>query len=46
MELNVELFTEYMGKPDMQEAVSKWLGSQVYDRLSARLLGEAKQDVS
>lgn len=36
MELNEELFTDYMGKPDMQELVSKWLGSQVYDRLSSR----------
>ena len=35
MELNEELFTDYMGKPDVQELVSKWLGSQVYDRLSA-----------
>ncbi len=35
MDLNEELFTDYMGKPDMQELVSKWLGSQVYDRLSA-----------
>ncbi|MDE2176891.1 MAG: type I restriction endonuclease subunit R, partial [Xanthomonadaceae bacterium] len=34
MELNEELFTDYMGKPEMQELVSKWLGSQVYDRLS------------
>jgi len=35
MELNEELFTDYMGKPEMQELVSKWLSSQVYDRLSA-----------
>jgi type I restriction enzyme R subunit len=35
MELNEELFTDYMGKPEMQELVSKWLGSQVYDRISA-----------
>ena len=34
MELNEELFTDYMAKPDMQDLVSKWLGSQVYDRLS------------
>jgi type I restriction enzyme R subunit len=34
MELNEELFTDYMGKPEMQDLVSKWLGSQVYDRLS------------
>ena len=34
MDLNEELFTDYMGKPDMQELVSKWLGCQVYDRLS------------
>jgi type I restriction enzyme, R subunit len=36
MELNEELFAQYMGKPEMQELVSKWLGSQVYDRLSGR----------
>ena len=35
MELNEELFTDYMSKPEMQELVSKWLGSQVYERLSA-----------
>lgn len=35
MELNEELFTEYMGKPEMQELVSKWLGSQIYDRLNS-----------
>jgi type I restriction enzyme R subunit len=35
MELNEELFTDYMGKPEMQDVVSKWLGSQVYDRLSS-----------
>ena len=34
MELNEELFTNYMGKPEMQELVSKWLGGQVYARLS------------
>ena len=34
MELNEELFTDYMGKPDLQELISKWLGSQVYGRLS------------
>ena len=35
MELNEELFTNYMGKPEMQELVSKWLGGQIYERLSA-----------
>ena len=34
MELNEELFTDYMGKPEMQELISRWLGSQVYDRLA------------
>jgi len=34
MELNEELFTHYISKPEMQELVSKWLGSQVYDRLA------------
>ena len=33
MELNEELFTDYMSKPEMRELVSKWLGGQVYDRL-------------
>ncbi len=33
MELNEELFTDYMSKPELQELVSKWLGSQVYERL-------------
>ena len=36
MELNEELFTDYMGKPDLQALVSTWLGGQVYDRLSRR----------
>jgi type I restriction enzyme R subunit len=35
MEMNEELFGEYMGKPELQELVSKWLGSQVYERLLA-----------
>lgn len=35
MELNEELFTDYMSKPEMQNLVSKWLGSQVYERLVA-----------
>jgi type I restriction enzyme, R subunit len=35
MELNEKLFTDYMGKPDVQDLVSKWLGSQVYERLSS-----------
>lgn len=34
MELNEELFADYMGKPGLQELVSKWLGSQVYGQLS------------
>lgn len=35
MELNEELFTDYMDRPEMQELASKSLGSQVYDRLPA-----------
>ena len=35
MELNEKLFTDYMGKPDVKDLVSKWLGSQVYERLSS-----------
>jgi len=34
MQLNEELFADYMGKPDMQELISKWIGSRVYERLS------------
>lgn len=34
MELNDELFADYMTKPDLQELVSKWLGAQVYDQLN------------
>lgn len=33
MELNEELFTDYMSKPELQDVVAKWLGRQVYDRL-------------
>jgi type I restriction enzyme R subunit len=33
MELNEELFADYMSKPDMQELISSWLGNQVFDRL-------------
>jgi hypothetical protein len=33
MELNEELFTDYMSKLELQDVVSNWLGSQVYDRL-------------
>ena len=36
MELNEDLFTDYMGKPEMQELVSKWLGSKVYEKLSTK----------
>ncbi len=39
MELNEDLFTDYMSKPDLQELVSKWLGSQVYERLSTQKKG-------
>ncbi|MBN8213795.1 MAG: type I restriction endonuclease subunit R [Xanthomonadales bacterium] len=47
MELNEELFTDYMGKPEMQELVSKSLGSQVYDRFSAlRARGEGASGIS
>lgn len=35
MELNEELFADYMSKPEMQELVSQWLGGQVYDRLGS-----------
>jgi type I restriction enzyme R subunit len=34
MELNEELFADYMGKPGLQELVSKWLGNQVYQKLT------------
>lgn len=32
MELNEELFTDFMSKPDLQELVTKMLGSQIYTR--------------
>lgn len=35
MDLNEELFTNYMGNRDLQEVVSKWLGEQVYRRVSS-----------
>lgn len=48
MELNEELFAGYMGKPEMQELVSRSLGSQVYERLSLNrhlaLLNKEKLD--
>jgi len=34
MELNEDLFSDYMSKPELQELVSKSMGSQVYERLT------------
>ncbi len=34
MDLNEELFTNYMSNPEMQDVVSKWLGEQVYKRFT------------
>jgi type I restriction enzyme R subunit len=34
MDLNEEIFTDYMSKPDLRTLVSKWLGADVYNRLS------------
>ncbi|MDP2126062.1 MAG: DEAD/DEAH box helicase family protein [Pseudohongiella sp.] len=34
MELNEELFADYMSKPELQDLVSQTLGSQVYKRLN------------
>ena len=34
MDLNEDLFTNYMSNPELQEVVSKWLGKQVYGRFS------------
>ena len=36
MELNEELFTDYMSKPDLQEVIAKWLGSQIYSQLNEK----------
>jgi type I restriction enzyme R subunit len=36
MELNEDLFTDYMGKPELQALIAKWLGSQVYERFSGK----------
>ena len=33
MELNEELFTDFISKPELQNVVSKWLGGQVYDQI-------------
>ncbi|MBN2808062.1 MAG: type I restriction endonuclease subunit R, partial [Deltaproteobacteria bacterium] len=33
MELNEELFTDYMSKPHLQELISDWMGSQVYKQV-------------
>lgn len=35
MELNEDLFADYMSKPEFQELVARWLGGQVYGRLSS-----------
>ncbi len=34
MEMNEDLFTEYMSNAEMQALVAAWLGRQVYSRLS------------
>ncbi len=34
MDLNEELFTNYMSNPELQDLVSKWLGDQVYRRFT------------
>ena len=41
MELNEELFTDFISKPELQNVVSKWLGGQVYDRLGGFNAGTA-----
>ena len=41
MELNDELFADYMTRLDLQEVVSKWLGAQVYDQLNSQRLGRS-----
>ena len=33
MELNEELFTQYMSNAEMQKLISKWIGRQVYNRI-------------
>ncbi|MCP5230214.1 type I restriction endonuclease [Accumulibacter sp.] len=43
MEINEDLFADFMSKPELQVLVSKWLGSQVYDRLRR---GSAKEIVN
>jgi type I restriction enzyme R subunit len=44
MELNEELFTDYMSKPEMQDLISKRLGSQVYERLGG-VKGSNRKDM-
>jgi type I restriction enzyme R subunit len=34
MDLNEEIFTDYMSKPELRALVSTWLGADVYNRLS------------
>ena len=34
MDLNEELFSNYMSNPEMQDVVSNWLGEQVYKRFT------------
>jgi type I restriction enzyme R subunit len=33
MELNEELFADYMGRPELRDLISNALGEQVYKRL-------------
>lgn len=34
MDLNEEIFSKYMSKPELQQLISQWLGSQVYERFT------------
>ena len=43
MELNDEIFTEYMAKPEYQAVVSKWLGGEVYKQMAVRREWQASQ---
>lgn len=36
MELNEELFVDYMSKPDVQQLISSWIGKKVYHSLATK----------
>ena len=43
MELNEELFTDYMSKPELQKMIAQWLGNKVYTQLANPTLSEVSK---